>query len=451
MSQFCHWYKGKPEEIPHEGKLGRNPAWADYQVLGPSFGAVSMLLGIKDILPVFVNARGCAFHTRFTKYAWGIELGMERNPLPYLEFTSTAVVNGNYIVSQDKLKALERITDRNDYRLLVLMASDNVILAGDSLEDLSTQIQDILKIPVSVLRVSGISGTNPWIGYDGALGVIYDQVWDVQFNDEERGGINLFGWKWPSRKHQHDIGACLELLEKLNVTVNQVLPGGASLANFADSLRSHVNLLWCSSYIGPTLERVEKEKGIKLAGRQTPYGFEGTMLWIEELAIALENKDLIHKGKQLSNLYLDELADLKNVLRGKRVFVSGGPGRIMGLLHLMADLEVEVVALALYWIHPETRNLLDKSLSRFAKRPEVLFISPSLYELEEVAQDIKPDVWLGGYQELHACKKYNIPFVPTTLYSKSHQGFKGCIHVGQKMIMAMSGHNFVANPFVSTE
>jgi nitrogenase molybdenum-iron protein alpha/beta subunit len=451
MSRLCHWYQGKPSELGQNNSLGRNPLWADYQVLGPSFGAVSMLLGTKDITPVFVNARGCAFHIRFTKFAWGPDFKLTEKPIPYLDFSRTQVVSGRYVARQDQIQALRRITERKGTRLIVLLAGDAVALSGDSLEELSNQLETSLSIPAPVLRISGLSGANPWVGYDSALEAVYEQVWDTPINEGDRQGVNLVGWKWPSREREHDVGVCLNLLQQLGVTVNHVLPGGASLADFADSLRSRANLLWCSSYIGPTLERLDAEKGLKLAGHQPPYGFEGTMLWIEELAKALEDPSLVAKGRQLADGYRHDLEQIRRELKGKRVFVSGGPGRLMGLLHMMSDFEVELVAVALYWLHPESRQNLERVLNRFPKQPETLIISPSLYELEEIAQTQRPDAWLGGYQELHACKKYQIPFVPTTLYLKSHQAFEGAIHLGRKIIQALAGYDFVANPFVLKE
>jgi nitrogenase molybdenum-iron protein alpha/beta subunit len=410
-----------------------------------------MLLNTSDIMPVMVSARGCAAHARFTKYAWGVDFGVRRKAIPVLDFAPTQVVRGDYTPQQEQLHALRRLTEANGIRMIVLLSGDNVLLSAHSLDDLSALVQQELGIPAPVLPIGGLSGSNPWVGYDAALGIVYQQVWDTAPPEADRTGVNLLGWKWASRDQDHDIGACLDLLQRLQVTVNHVLPGGASLADFADSLRSRVNLLWCSSYIGQTLHRLEEEKGLRLAGRQTPYGFAGTLGWIDELATALENPTLSARGRELANSYQDELRGVQQSLKGKRTFVSGGPGRLLGLLQAMVDLQVEVVAVALYWIHDELRPALEHLLAGLPSQPEVFLVSPSLYELEEVAQQLQPDVWLGGYQEMHPCKKYQVPFVPTTLYVKSHQGFEGCIRLGKKMLAAMDGFDFVANPFVTKE
>jgi hypothetical protein len=58
---------------------------------------------------------------------------------------------------------------------------------------------------------------------------------------------------------------------------------------------------------------------------------------------------------------------------------------------------------------------------------------------------------MGGFQEQHACKRYGIPFVPTTVYTASHQCFEGVVNVGRKIRKAMDGFDFVANPFQTVE
>ncbi len=442
---------GDVERFRQQEQFERNPFWADYQVLGPMLGAVSMLLGTQDIMPVMVGSRGCAWHTRLTMYAWGVDFGVRRRAVPTLDFTPKQIVSGNYVVGSEQMAALRRISEANSIHMAVLLPGDSANLAGDGLDGLSAQVSDGLGIPAPVLRVSPISGSNPWVGYDQALGLIYDEVSRHATAPGKRPGVNLFGWKWPSREQDYDVGTCLRLLEQLQVPVNHVLPGGASLADFADSLRSQVNLLWCSSYIGPTLHRLEDEGGLKLAGLQTPYGFTGTLQWIDELAAALDDPKVAERGRAIASQHQPELEELRNELRGKRVFVSGGPGRILGLLHAMMDLELEVVAVGLYWIHSELRAQFEQVLAQLPRPPKKLLVTPSLYELDQVAEELRPDVWLGGYQELHPCKKHNIPFVPTTLYIKSHQAFEGCIRLGNKMVQAINGYDFVVNPFMTKE
>lgn len=444
------WYSGKPCKLMNEWKFKDSPLWADYQVLGPNFGAVSVLLSVTDVLPIIIGSRGCATHLRFTKLAWGIDYDMRTRPLPFIELSKSDVVNGTYKINEFQLLGFEKLINRLKPNLIVLMANDASILSCIDLSGLKAQIEEIFHVRTSILEVSAISSSNQWVGYDKGLGILFD----LYINNEEvqkKEGVNLVGWKWPSRERNHDIGACIDLLDKLNIPVNYVIPGGSCLNDIRESLGSQANVLWCPSYIGDTLERIERERNIPIAGFTPPYGFDGTMDWITEIANVLEKPSIIEDAKLILLDYQEQVVCIQNELRGKRAFVSGGPGRLPGLLSIMADLKVNVVNAALYWPHHSSRKTLDKVIRRLPSGPKNIIVGPSLYEIEDIASSKQVDFWMGGFQEQHSCKRYEIPFIPTTVHLASHQCFEGVINVGQKIKKALEGYDFVASSFRSTE
>lgn len=445
------WYKGNPTTLFDNWEFGDNPLWADYQVLGPSFAAASVLLGIEDVLPVILGARGCAVHIRFTKIAWGGDFNLSSRPLPFIEVSRNDVINGRYRVAPDQLDNLRSMAQEMNYKMIAIMSNDDVLLSCADLEPLRHQVEDATGITTDVLEVSPLAGRNQWVGYDRALGLLYRNAL-AEPPPQKKDGINMVGWKWPSRERKHDIGACLALLEALDIRVNHVIPGGSSLAAVRDSLASRANLLWCPSYIGETLEMLEKEHGLPLAGYTSPYGFEGTTTWLSELGRALGcQQELVAHALRLRTSYENELEPLRASLKGVRGFVSGGPGRLPGLLSIMADLEINVVAAALYWPHPSSKKTFPPILDQLPNPPATMLVAPSLYDLEEIAAHEKIDFWMGGYQEQHACKRHGIPFIPTTVYTKSHQCYEGVVTVAQKILKALSGFDFVANVFQSVE
>lgn len=444
------WYSGNPQTLFENWEFGDNPFYADYQVLGPSFAAVSVMMGVQDVLPVVIAARGCATHIRFTVVAWGYDFNLGPEALPFIEVSKADVIQGRYAASDGQIRALQRMISKRPVKLVALISNDDALLTCADLEPLRMQLEAALGITTTVVDVAPLMGANQWTGYDRALGALFGRFWDEPV--ESQAGINLVGWKWPSRERKHDIGACLALLEEVGVRVNAVLPGGSKLDDFRTALGSQANLLWCPSYIGETLERLQMEKGIPLVGATPPYGLHGTMEWLSELGEALGQHDvLIARAETARQRVMAEVDELRERLAGKRGFVSGGPGRLPGLLHVMSDLQVEVVAAALFWPHATSQKVLPQSMQRLPNLPAKLLVAPSLYEIEEIACDQRPDFWMGGYQEQHACKKYGIPFIPITVYTASHQCFEGVVNVGKKICKALDGFDFVANPFQAVE
>lgn len=390
------WFNGSAQELIDNWQFTQNPLWADYQVLGPNFGALSVFMGMEDVLPIMIGSRGCVTHLRFTKIAWGIDYNFNPKPYPFIEVQRCDVIQGRYAIGDAQLQALKELVRRHPSALLVLMSNDEVLLTCADLTFLKSQLEKEIGLPVSILDISAISSTNQWAGYDRGLGILYERFWDERI--PKREGVNLVGWKWPSRERHHDVGSCLALLQSLAVTVNHIIPGGGRLSDIRDSLASQANVLWCPSYIGQTLERLEKEHGIRIAGYTPPYGFQGTLDWLAEIETALEpGSRLLEKAQAQLEEARQRLIPVRERLLGRRAFVSGGPGRLPGLLSIMNDLGVEVVAAALYWPHPSSKHTLTKILDRFPRKPEKFLAAPSLYEIEQIANDLHPDFWMGGF------------------------------------------------------
>lgn len=443
------WFSGSTTKLLSDWSFQDSPLWADYQVLGPNFGAVSVLLGVKDVLPVILGSRGCATHLRFTKLAWGIDYTLEPRPLPFIELKKSDIVRGKYQVSENQISGFQKIIKRVNPNLIAIMSNDDAILSCADLNPVKKQFEKLFGIPTIIVEVSSISSANQWIGYDKGLGALYDLFENEEV--EKKRGVNLVGWKWPSRERNHDIGACISLLNELDLPVNHVIPGGCSVDDFRDSLGSQANVLWCPSYIGDTLKKLEVEKGIKIAGYTPPYGFQGTMDWIKELSIAIEDSTLLLKASTLLQDSIQDITSIKKIVEGKKAFISGGPGRLPGLLAIMADLGVDVKAAALYWPHSSSKHTLEKVVNRLPNLPDKILVGPSLYEIDEIASTYKLDFWMGGFQEQHACKRNGIPFIPTTVYTASHQCFEGVKNVGIKVKKALEGYDFVASSFRAVE
>ena len=261
--------------------------------------------------------------------------------------------------------------------------------------------------------------------------------------------VNLVGWMWPSRRRNHEIGCCMAMLEELGIPVNTVVSGGSTLADIEKSVNASVNAVVCSSLMGDMLDTLDKH-GLRLAGNRAPYGFSGTSEWLENIAAAL-GKDVSAGIAAMRARYEPKFLENKARLKGKRVFVSGGPGRVIGLLHALNDYEMDIEVACMFWPHFWSRKDLAHLLEDHGLKVGTFILSPGLDDLEWAATHFDFDVWMGGYQEQHTCKRHGIPFVPITVYTVTHVGYEGAVNLGNKMLMAMDGHSFVENCFTANE
>lgn len=442
-------YIGSLEGFVENPGLERDETfWADYQVLGPMFSALRLFMTMEDVLPVIVGAKGCAYHLNFTIVAWGeIDFNLGKRPLPVLEFSQSRIITGDFSPSEGWVNRLKKLAERRNTRRIVLFPTDAMALCGANMDDIADDIARATGIETTALNVSAMSGTNQWQGYKAALDAMYRPLLDKPRAQEK--SVNLVGWMWPSRNRHQEIGCCVSMLEELGIPVNAVISGGSTLDDIERSLTASANAVVCSSLMGEMLDTLDK-RGIRLAGNRAPYGFTGTSEWLENIADAL-GMDISTGLAAMRERYLPKFLENKARLKGKKVFVSGGPGRIIGLLHALNDYEMDIQVACMFWPHAWSREDLQHLLKEHGLKVNTFILSPGLDDLEWAANNFEFDVWMGGYQEQHTCRRHGIPFVPITVYTVTHVGFEGAVNLGNKMLMAIDGHSFVDNCFTANE
>jgi nitrogenase molybdenum-iron protein alpha/beta subunit len=412
------------------------------------FSALRIFLGMDDVLPVIVGSKGCAIHLRFSLIAWGEEdFDLGKRPISVLEYPLDKIVVGDYQITTAWIEKMKKLVEIRKPRLIVLMPTDPLTLSGTDMAGIANEVNTSLEVETTFLSISAISGANQWVGYDAALRALYQPLMGKKY--AKRNAVNLVGWMWPSRRRTHEIGACIDMLKTLGIEVASIISGGSSLKDIENSMEAKANAMVCAALAGDLLHELE-EHGMKLAGRRSPYGFSGTTEWLEDIGQALD-MDIKDQIRQLALLYESQFQANKEILRGKKVFVSGGPGRLIGLLHTMLDYEVDIQAAALFWPHPWSHQDLLHMFEEHDLKLKEFIVSPSLYDLEEIAGKYEIDVWMGGYQEQHTCKAHGIPFVPITVYTVPHVGFEGAVNLGNKLIMALNGYSFTEDVFNAKE
>ncbi len=442
------WYNGKLEELTQNWELTENELWADYQVLGPIMSAYRVLATMDDVFPIMVGAKGCSYHVRFAVVAMGeTDFDLGKRPAITLEFTTSQIITGNLEVKKSFCDRLMKIVGNKNPKLFVLVPTDALIISGADMEPLEEQIKAFTGIETTSIQASNVMGQSPQAGYSPAMSALLKPY--LNKYQGERSGVNLFGWHWPSRSHDREIGECLRLLERVGVEVKTVLSGGSKLSEIEKAMTAAGNAVVCPAVMGDFAYDMEKS-GVPMLTWRSPYGFSGTTEWLREITQGLG----LDREKEIAELeaeYRQQFLENKEELKGKKIFISGGPGRLIGLLHLLNDYEMEIDTAVLFYPHQNSQRDLQHMLDVHDLKVRQFIVSASLYELDELASIVDFDVWAGGYQEQHVCRKHNIPFVPITIYTVPHEGYAGAVNFGDKLRMAMRGFNFTESVFNAKE
>lgn len=442
------WYNGDFEELVKNWDLTENPLWADYQVLGPMMSAYRVLATMDDVIPVMVGVKGCSYHVRFAVVAMGeTDFDLGKRPAFCLEFTPAQIVRGDYSVPKEWAERFLEVMIEKLPKLIVLIPTDALIISGSDVDSLTQQMEEYTGITTTSINASSIIGQSPQYGYSPAMTALLKPFLDKEV--KERSGINLLGWHWPSRSHDREIGECLRMLERCGIEVKTVLSGGSTLSDIEKAMTACGNAVVCPAVCGDYVKDMESH-GVPMLTWRSPYGFSGSREWLEEISRGLRLDRRIEIDK-LEEEYRTQFEENKAELKGKKVYIGGGPGRLIGLIHLLTDYEMDIQVAALFWPHKNSQRDLKHLIDVHGAKIRRIIVSPSLYELEEIASTMKFDVWAGGYQEQHTCRRHHIPFVPITIYTVPHEGFSGAVNFGDKLRMAMKGFNFTESVFNAKE
>ena len=441
-------YIGSLEGFLEDNSVEDKAFWADYQVLGSMFSALRIFMTMNDVLTVIVGTKGCAYHLNFTIVAWGeIDFYLGKRPLPVLEYKQDQIIRGDFEINENWMRKLKKLAEIQNSKRIMLFPTDTMMLCGANMDEIAEKIQLGTGVETVYVSVSAVSSANQWAGYDAALEALYSPYMKKEY--ETTKSVNLVGWMWPSRHRGHEIGCCIDMLNEVGIPVNTVISGGTSIADIEKSMTAGANAVVCSSVMGDMLERLDK-KGIVLAGERAPYGFSGTREWLTSIADALQ-MDVHDKIDNMEERYTPKFLENREKLKGKKVFVSGGPGRLIGLLHTLMDYEMDIQVACMFWPHDWSKKDIQHMMEQHNLKVKEFILSPGLDDLERVASEYDFDVWLGGYQEQHTCRRHNIPFIPITVYTTPHVGFEGTINLGNKLLMAMDGFSFTESSFIAKE
>src|SRR6056297_4198218 len=314
-------YSGDFNNLIDKWNLKEEDLWIDYQVLGPMFASLRMFLSMKNVLPVIVGSKGCLNHLRFTIIAWGEEdFHLGKKPIALLEYNQKDIITGDYSIPDNWFKKIKELAEHEKANMIVLLPTDPINISGVNLEPIANDIKEKVGIQTTYIPTSAISGVNQGEGNQAALEALNKPFLDKEY--EKQDTVNLVGWMWPSRKREHEIGACIDMLKQIDIEVESVITGGSSVKDIDESMKAKANAMVCSAVAGDLFYKLE-DKGIKLAAKRSPYGNEGTFEWLSHIAKAL-GKDKTEKIRRLEELYKKDFKEIKEILKDKKVFVSGG-------------------------------------------------------------------------------------------------------------------------------
>ena len=321
-----------------------------------------------------------------------------------------------------------------------VMSECPVGLIGDDIEAVSKKKAKELGKPIAPVRCEGFRGVSQSLGHHIANDVMRDYMIDPAATKEEPdfvpspydvmivGDYNIGGDAWASRI----------LLEEAGLRVIGQWSGDASAAEVERGPKAKLNLIHCYRSMNYICRHMEEKYGVPWM----EFNFFGPSQIAKSLrAIAEQFDDKIKDGVEKVIAKYQPLMDAiiakyRPRLEGKKIMLYVGGLRPRHVSDAYGDLGMEVTATGYEFAHNDDYQ----RTTHYIKDGTVVYDDASEFELERIAQVLKPDLVGSGIKEKYGTQKLGLPFrqMHSWDYSGPYHGYDGFAIFARDMDLAVN-------------
>ncbi|MBP2032935.1 nitrogenase molybdenum-iron protein alpha chain [Clostridium algifaecis] len=311
-------------------------------------------------------------------------------------------------------------------------------IIGDDIESITNKVEKEIGIPVVDIYCEGFRSAIWATGFDAAYhGILRKIVKPPRMKKLDEVNIINFQGK--------DIFT--ELLGRIGLKVNYIVPF-TTIEELSHISEAAATLQICSTlgtYLGAGLE---KYFGVPEVKAPAPYGISGTNAWLRELG------RIVHKEKEVEKLIEEErektapkIAELREKLSGKKVFIGAGAAHGHGLIAIVKELGMDLVG-SCTWHHDplfDNGNKKSDTLRNDVKSYgdfKFAICNKQSFELVSMLYKYRPDIYIARHTGTIWATKLGIP---SFLMGDEHFGigYQGLINYGELILDTITNPSFV--------
>lgn len=440
-------FQGSADELVKCSRCGlKDKSRSFSQCLGCSVSqAACMVILIQDAAVISHGPVGCSscFHEYAFTYRVNSPLRNVENPTQRRIFsTNLQETDTVYGGAQKLADGIREVYDRTHSNAVFVLTTCAAGIIGDDVESVCNEAEEELGVPVVPVYCEGFRSRIWTTGFDASYHSIARKL--VKPPRERRPDvINVINF-WGS-----DIFS--DWFEAFGAKPNYITPY-STVENLARSSESAASIQICptlGSYLGAALEQ---EFGVPEIKTAPPYGIAQTDRWFRELG------KILHKENEAEKLiaakkeeYLPKIEALKEKLRGKTAYVTGGAAHGHALLSVLGELGMEAVGASIFHHDPhydngsEEGDLLAQRVKEYGDVPNFNICNKQEFELVNMLNRLRPDILLArhGGMTLWGAKMG----IPSLLIGDEHcsMGYEGIIRYGERILDTIENNEFVKN------
>lgn len=340
----------------------------------------------------------------------------------------------------DKLEqSIRDAWERHHPKAIFIATSCSTAIIGDDVDNVASQLEAELKIPVVPLHCEGFKSKHWSTGFDATQHGILRQIVRKQPKKQEDlvNVINLWG-----------TDVFTPMLAELDLRVNYVVDL-ATVADLEQMSEASATVGFCytlSSYMAAALEQ---EFGIPEIKAPQPYGFAGTDAWLRELARVThrEKKAEAYIAKEHARI-APRLKELRTLLQGKKGYVSTGSAYAHGLIAVLRELGINVDGSLVFHHDPiydsqdPRQDSLAHLVDHYGDVPQFSVSNRQQYQFYGLLHRVNPDFILIRHNGLAPlASRLGIPAAP--LGDEHHAlGYQGMLNLGETILDVLAHKKF---------
>lgn len=319
-------------------------------------------------------------------------------------------------------------------------------IVGDDVHSVAEEMTDELGIPVFAVECEGFK----------------TRIWSTGFDAAYNGVLNTA--VKPPEKKQNDLVNIIcfagadsfsPLLKTIGLRPNYLIESRS-----VEEL-SQMTEAACSSTICETLAtfmgaKLEKLYGIPQVKAPSPYGLQWTDRWLRAVASLTGKESIVEDAiRKEHERITPELNELREFLKGKKVYIFAGDSFAHNLASIAHDLGLEIVGITTY--HHDKKydnseiNTAKYLLETVGNVPNVTVCNKQPYQVLKLLKKTKPDVLLVRHEGLAVLGfKIGIPTIRENDSSKS-VGYDGLLDLGRRIKRTMQSAKLYKNLARHTE
>lgn len=438
-------FQGKASELAekgHEGKL-KIGKFCYGQCGDCQEGcAKGLVYGIRDAAVVSHAPIGC-FATIAGNYqeCQGIADNRNKGKFDHHAICTNIQEKDTIYGAGEKLRtAIRQAKKRYNPKVIFVSSSCASGIIGDDIQGIASEMQEEVGVPVVSLACEGFKSKIWSTGWDAGFNAILRAVVKAPEKKDE-DIVNIFNFAGTDR--------FTRLLGLINLKPHY-LPYVTTTEELSHISEAAASATICETLASYVAEGLEELYGVPQVKAAAPYGIRATDKWLRAVAELTGREDRVEAAIEAEHERIKERYEqLKEQLRGKKVYVFAGDSYAHNVISMARDFEMDVVGTTTYHhdgkSDSEEINTLKFMVENVGDVENYNVCNKQPYQVLKFLMNLQPELLIVRHPALAALGYKS--GVPTIFDADSNLGvgYDGEIEFGERILRAFKTHKLVDN------